>query len=553
MTLLLSRSGVAYKAIELYFSFFFLWPDGQERSGDWVYSTLSSVTGTTSDGISQDINICWVSLYLRICVKMNNKNPAVLRYAHWSAQVFAFAAVLLLTATIASPLYAAAPAIDITGQWMSSDIQCPAGTNNSELLTVVSMADQVMAVKVSGDACVPAGYKLFQGTVNGKVGTVTCFGGTPSLPLSASTQGVFFILDANTIKVCDVTLVRAAPFVSATQTLVAPTQTAGVPTQTMVIPSAAAPAAPPPSSYTAPPSRTVPTVRPSGPTTASRKAEVEDVIAQAKAQFAAGGAIAGAIATNETYGSLNAGSFKDERLGQLKAGYQYSVVVVCENNCGEIALEVYDGSSTLVGSNSGKKPIGSASPTIKAMPWTQVDITPTTDQLYAARVKMTSCPNNPCEWGLLVASMAVTKASATPAPAAASPAPAAASSNPRVRDVMQYVNILLMEAAQNNGTVMFRSDGTETLANGGWLNVPLGYLDPGRMYRFEGTCDNACFNLDLGLMDINGAFLGPMDTDPDKEPYVEFQAIAGQQYWMRVYMAGCSSEPCNWALVGAVY
>jgi len=485
---------------------------------------------------------------------MNNKNPAVLRYAERSAQVLAFAAVLLLTATIQSPLYAAVPAIDITGQWMASDIQCPAGTNNSELLTVVSMADQVMAVKVSGDACVPAGYKLFQGTVNGKVGTVTCFGGTPSLPLSASTQGVFLILDANTIKVCDVTLVRAAPIVSATQTLVAPTQTAGTPAQTVVMPS---PAPMPPPPVTLPsrrsPSIALPTVTASGPTAASRKAEVEDVIAQAKAQFAAGGAIAGAIATNETYGSLNAGSFKDERLGQLKAGYQYSVVVVCENSCGEIALEVYDGRSTMVGSNSGKKPIGSASPTIKAMPWTQVDITPTADQLYAARVKMTSCPNNPCEWGLLVAGMAVTTASATPAPAAVSPAPAAASSNPRVRDVMQYVNILLMEAAQNNGTVMYRSDGTETLPNGGSFNVPLGYLDPGRMYRFEGTCDNACFNLDLGLMDINGAFLGPMDTDPDKEPYVEFQAIAGQQYWMRVYMAGCSSEPCNWALVGAVY
>jgi hypothetical protein len=293
-----------------------------------------------------------------------------------------------------------------------------------------------------------------------------------------------------------------------------------------------------------------------GPTTASRKAEVEDVIAQAKAQFAAGGAVAGAIATNETYGSLNAGSFKDEKLGQLKAGYQYSVVVVCENSCGEIALEVYNGSSTMVGSNSGKKPIGSASSTIKAMPWTQVDITPTTDQLYAARVKMTSCPNNPCEWGLLVAGMAVTTAaSATPAPVVTAPPPAPVQPplSDRVKHVRQFIDTLELEAAQDGRSVMYKTDGTQTLPTGNWFDVPLGYLDGGRMYRFEGTCDLACRNLDLGLVDTYGNPAGPNDTDTDKEPNVEFQAVAGQLYVMRVYMADCGNNPCNWALVGSVY
>lgn len=465
-----------------------------------------------------------------------------------SARVLQFAAVLVFSTATYSLANAAAPVPDLTGQWMTSDIQCPVGKKNAELLTIVQLDKQVMAVKITESACVPAGYKLFQGPLTSIIETVTCFGGTPLNPASTSTSGQLFVIDANTIQACNATFVRTAPL---------PATAASVtPSQIGVTPSTAIKRPPPVplSTIIKPLPKPLSKFTPTGPTKASRLADVEKVIDYTKSQFATGGIASGATAVFETYNSLNAGTSRSERLGQLLAGHEYSVVVICDTICGEVSLGLFDGSSTPAGSNSGTKPIGGGVGSTPTLAATQVVVTPQSTQLYSARVTVARCATNPCEWGLLVSDLTGSIAATKKAPATVNPTPAQNTPTKGVAEVQALMVDRRLVFGRDGGSIIYAEVGANALGYNQWVNVQLGPLSPGVRYGFMGVCDANCQNFDMWLMDGNGNIINSaVDMDLDPEPEINFWAVGGQQYWIRMHMVDCRASSCDWGLVGASF
>ncbi|MES1156582.1 MAG: hypothetical protein ABUL73_02275 [Alphaproteobacteria bacterium] len=74
----------------------------------------------------------------------------------------------------------------------------------------------------------------------------------------------------------------------------------------------------------------------------------------------------------------------------LRHGVTYRVFAVCDNNCSDVDLDLYDSSGAFVGSDT--------STTDKPF----VEITPTADGTAYARIWLADCQNEPCTIGARV-------------------------------------------------------------------------------------------------------------------------------------------------------
>ena len=84
------------------------------------------------------------------------------------------------------------PTIDPTGTWGSDDYDCPWGVKHFELVSVVHDGDRIIATKLTGDDCVPAGFETFSGRLPAKshVGAITWTTGWPNCPASGTVPGL---------------------------------------------------------------------------------------------------------------------------------------------------------------------------------------------------------------------------------------------------------------------------------------------------------------------------------------------------------------------------
>ena len=84
--------------------------------------------------------------------------------------------------------------VSLTGQWISHNYGCEGPDNIREVVDIVQNGNGIVATKVIGDDCVRGGHKTFEGTWNGKVGSVRFWGappgGTPGLQSQPSTLKV---------------------------------------------------------------------------------------------------------------------------------------------------------------------------------------------------------------------------------------------------------------------------------------------------------------------------------------------------------------------------
>jgi hypothetical protein len=115
-------------------------------------------------------------------------------------------ASFLAGAVLAAALLALSPAVvradvNLTGQWQSSDYECPAGVKHTERLQITQTGTQISAVKTLGDDCVPTGHESFNGTVTGNSGKVRVWGAQPGSQPTLGSSEDLVILDANTFKV----------------------------------------------------------------------------------------------------------------------------------------------------------------------------------------------------------------------------------------------------------------------------------------------------------------------------------------------------------------
>lgn len=97
--------------------------------------------------------------------------------------------------------------LNLSGQW-KGQYTCAPGTRYLELIAITQQGQQIVAQKVSGDPCVPAGYKTFQGVLTGNSGQLTCFGGTPQRPASGSFPGTLRMITAESFEACGVQFQR---------------------------------------------------------------------------------------------------------------------------------------------------------------------------------------------------------------------------------------------------------------------------------------------------------------------------------------------------------
>lgn len=117
------------------------------------------------------------------------------------------------------------------------------------------------------------------------------------------------------------------------------------------------------------------------------------------------------------------------------------------------------------------------------------------------------------------------------------------------------------------GTLVRNLDYTDGLVamRVGDLHVFERYLTGGVEYRFIGACDNECDDLDLMLLDANGAPVLDSEGAPiqdvlvDNYPVVVFTPPSDGAYLLQLSMFTCSAEPCyagvrvleartNWAM-----
>lgn len=86
--------------------------------------------------------------------------------------------------------------IDLTGTWRSHDYQCPWGVRHTELIEVVHEDGQIVARKVTGDDCVPAGFETFSGRLphGGVLGAITWTVGQAHAPASETRSGFLKVI-----------------------------------------------------------------------------------------------------------------------------------------------------------------------------------------------------------------------------------------------------------------------------------------------------------------------------------------------------------------------
>ena len=88
-------------------------------------------------------------------------------------------------------------------------------------------------------------------------------------------------------------------------------------------------------------------------------------------------------------GSLNGGA-RENYMIQLQAGVAYAIVGVCDNDCTDVDLRIWDGNGTKLAEDilTDDTPV--------------LQFTSTTTGQYRVSVEMATCSTNPCYWGFQV-------------------------------------------------------------------------------------------------------------------------------------------------------
>jgi hypothetical protein len=87
--------------------------------------------------------------------------------------------------------------INLTGVWDSDDYECPYGTKHTERVSISHSGEDLIAIKITGDDCVPAGFETFRGRLpsGSQVAAITWTAGQPKEPASATLPGFLKIID----------------------------------------------------------------------------------------------------------------------------------------------------------------------------------------------------------------------------------------------------------------------------------------------------------------------------------------------------------------------
>ena len=95
----------------------------------------------------------------------------------------------------------------LNGEWLGINYQCPIGVIQQQRVSIVEQDGQIVATKITGDDCVPAGEITFRGTRD----SITCISGLPDDPVSGSYEDSIRSMQENGFSVCGVEFERVQP------------------------------------------------------------------------------------------------------------------------------------------------------------------------------------------------------------------------------------------------------------------------------------------------------------------------------------------------------
>ena len=220
-------------------------------------------------------------------------------------------------------------------------------------------------------------------------------------------------------------------------------------------------------------------------------------------------------------GSLRTGAASSHTL-QLSAGTSYQIIGVCDNDCSDFDLRLFDPRGREVDSDvlTDDTPV--------------VEVSPGVSGTYTVRAIMTTCSAQPCRYGIGVYGSRG----------------GAAVQQPGGQDQWTgQVNRLLAQAASiaiGNGLRRTHEPYVGSLRTGASTNHGV-QLTAGMSYQIIGVCDNDCSDFDLRLFDPRGR---EVDSDvlTDDTPVVEVSPSVSGTYTVRAIMTSCSDQPCRYGI-----
>ena len=225
-------------------------------------------------------------------------------------------------------------------------------------------------------------------------------------------------------------------------------------------------------------------------------------------------------------GSLRTGATTSHTV-QLNAGTAYSLIGVCDNDCSDFDLRLYDPRGREVASDvlTDDTPV--------------LNVTPRFSGTYTVRAIMTACSDQPCRYGIGVY-----------AGGNGGGGRGLSSSGDEGGDewTQQVANLLNQAAstATSRGLRRTHTPYIGSLRTGAQSSHEL-QLNAGTSYALIGVCDNDCSDLDLRLFDPNGREVGS-DLLTDDTPVVNVTPRRTGTYTVRAIMTACSSQPCRYGI-----
>ena len=100
------------------------------------------------------------------------------------------------------------PVLDLSGIWESSDYQCPFGTFHTEKISIQHTNNHLVARKITGDPCVPAGDITFEGSFSEDTNSLLMTVGLPPEPSSGKIPVQISLIDHNSFHINGLLFVR---------------------------------------------------------------------------------------------------------------------------------------------------------------------------------------------------------------------------------------------------------------------------------------------------------------------------------------------------------
>lgn len=210
----------------------------------------------------------------------------------------------------------------------------------------------------------------------------------------------------------------------------------------------------------------------------------------------------------------------------LESGQDYAIWGVCDQDCTDIDLTLYDDDGNQVDQDiqTDDKPL--------------VRVTPRRNGRYRIKVSMATCSANPCRYGVGVWSRAARGGNSSDN--------SSSSEGDRWERVVRQQLDNSGQQYRDQGFTMSHEifmgrlddDSNES------LNIP---LDGGTRYRLAGVCDQDCTDVDLTIYDPDGNEVDS-DLETDDHPRLTVVPERSGRYRVKVSMVACSANPCRYGV-----